>query len=113
MSINLSPRWFPKPKDPLFREREGDNDERLKDAGVENGSPPSRRNVGRDIGNVKSGFFGGERGNDEDLRHDLVWKGIKDRPPLVSPDRVGLGGASFEHRRWQSVTTGVGDNSKQ
>ena len=48
--------------------------------------------MGRDIGNVKSGFFGGERGSDEDLRQDLVWKGIKDRPPLVSLAALVFGG---------------------
>ena len=98
-------------KDLLCRERKGDNDERPKDTSIEDDSPPSRRNMKRDIGGVESRLFGGGRGCDEDLRQDLVWKG-NGRPP-ASSGRVGLSGTSFEHRQGPSVTVGVGNIPKQ
>ena len=52
----------------VYREREGNNDERPEETGVEDDSSPLRRNVGQDIGNFESGFLGDERGGDEDLR---------------------------------------------
>ena len=97
----------------LCREGEGDDDEGPKEAGVEDDRPPLRRNVGQDIGNVESGFLGGERGSDEDLCEDFGGKGMNGSPPFLSFGRFGLDGASFEHPRGGVVMTGVCDVLKQ
>ena len=54
--------------DLLGRERERDDDEGPKETGVDDDGSPTRRNVGQDVGNVESGFFGGKRSGDEYFR---------------------------------------------
>ena len=96
--------------DLLGREREGDDDEGPKEAGVEDDVSPTRRNAGEDIGDLESGFLGDERGGDKDLGEDLVRKGMNGGPRFGGQfGRLCLGEASFEHRRGRVATMGVGD----